>query len=113
MRPVWERRRGEKDQTSERHSKENVDRLRQSMPRALDDAEELRAREDEVEDLRSKEEEKSLWEMREDGDAGEGHAGEVTEGVARESAGRVPGCEEATSALANESGARRERTDQL
>lgn len=51
------------------------------MARAIHETEELGAAEDEVEDLRDEEEEEGFGKVGEDGDAGEGHAREVAEGV--------------------------------
>jgi hypothetical protein len=60
------------------------------MSRAGNEAEQLRDREDEVEDLRDKKEEERLWEVGDDSDARESHAGEVAERVAGEGSRWVP-----------------------
>lgn len=54
------------------------------------DSGELRNGVEEVENLGEEEEEESFGEMSEDTNDGEGHAGEVAEGVSDERAGGIP-----------------------
>lgn len=58
--------------------------LREAVPRAGDEVEELRNGVEEVEDLGDEEEEGGFAEVAEDADHGEGHSGEVAERVAHE-----------------------------
>lgn len=64
--------------------------VRQAVPRAGHDAEELGARVEEVEDLRDEGEEQGFAEVAEDADDGEDHTGEVAVRVADEDPGGVP-----------------------
>ena len=61
----------------------------QTVPRTRNQVEELWTAVDEVDDLGDQEEEERFGEVRQDGDAGEGHAADVAVGVADEDAGGV------------------------
>jgi len=61
-----------------------------AVPRTRHEAEELRAREKEVENLWEEEQEQSLGKVSLNADDRKGHAGEVTEGIPRESSSWVP-----------------------
>lgn len=60
------------------------------MSRTRHNTKNLRRTQDKIEYLRDKKQEECFAEMAEDADDGEGHAGEVAEGVAWEDSGREP-----------------------
>lgn len=60
------------------------------MPRAMDQVEQLRTRQEEVEDLGDEKEDERLRKMALNGDCREGHAGEIAECVARKRSCGIP-----------------------